>query len=157
LQARGFEVIPEVARSIISERIAKGLSPRPPPDQFARTIMDRDIRQYESAPPGPEPVFFDRSLLDSLGMLAQVGELPEAEKEALLTRYPYHPVAFILPPWSEIYRTDAERDQTFEESIEVYRSLRDWYAQCGYDLVEVPRTSVEERSAFVLKSLNILH
>lgn len=152
LRDRGYSVVPEVAREIIADRKAKGLSARPPPAEFARMILDRDIFQYKQALPGT-PAFFDRSLLDSMSMLFELGCLPMEDKRQLLARYPYYPTAFILPPWREIYCTDSERDQTFDEAIAVYEALRDWYIGCGYCLVEVPKGTIDERCEVVLKAL----
>jgi predicted ATPase len=85
-------------------------------------------------------------------MMAQLHQLPDADKSEFLARYPYHRTAFILPPWREIYRTDTERDQSFDEAVSVFRSLRDWYVECGYNLIEVPTGAIDERCGFVLQS-----
>ena len=62
LAARGFAVVPEVARAVIAERLAAGLSPRPDPLTFASAILERDMAQYEAADRLVGPVFFDRLL-----------------------------------------------------------------------------------------------
>jgi predicted ATPase len=59
----------------------------------------------------------------------------------------------VLPHWPEIYCTDAERDHTFSHAVRVYEGLARWYRACGYTLHEVPRVSVAERAAYVLKVL----
>ncbi|MDX1407274.1 MAG: hypothetical protein R3330_04050, partial [Saprospiraceae bacterium] len=69
----------EVARALIAERRADGLAPRPPPLEFARTVLLRDIAQYETTAGTEGPVFFDRSILDALGMLAALEQLTETE------------------------------------------------------------------------------
>jgi predicted ATPase len=71
----------------------------------------------------------------------------------MLARYRFHPTAFILPPWEQIYCGDIERDQTFDEAVALHGAIRDWYIECGYNLVEVPRDSVEDRCEFVLRTL----
>ena len=153
LQQRGYLVIPEAARAIIADRKSRGLSPRPPPLEFARAILQRDIEQYHSVANAESLAFFDRSVLDALNMLAELGQLAERERRAMLRRCTYHATAFILPLWREIYRTDSERDQSYEDAVRTYQSLRNWYARCGYTLVEVPPGTVEERCAFVLRNL----
>lgn len=151
LARRGYAVVPEVARRIIAERKARGLSPRPPPPEFARMIFEKDRAQYRAVAAVDGPVFFDRSLLDAMGMLWALGQLPD--RDDLLRRYPYHPTAFILPPWRDIYRQDTERDQTYVESVVVFQQLHRWYADCGYPPVEVPRDTVEARCDFILRNL----
>jgi predicted ATPase len=153
LARRGYAVVPEVARRIIADRTARGLTRRPPPIEFATAIVEGDIDQYESAGTAAGLVFFDRSLLDSLGMLTELNQLPDGKMRRLLERYPYHPTAFILPPWPEIYHTDSERDQSFEQAVAVYHSVRAWYVRCGYAVIDVPRETVDRRCEFVLRSL----
>jgi len=158
LKQRGYAVIPEVAREIIAERNSEGLSPRPSPIEFAKAIMDRDIAQYESTRSSNGIIFFDRSLLDSLGMLAELGQLSDIERRRLLEQYPYYSTAFILPPWHEIYRTDSERDQSFEDAERVYLALRDWYTRCHFNVIDVPTGTIDERCDFVVRELGeLLH
>lgn len=152
LERRGYRVVPEVARAIIRGRKRDGLPPRPPPSEFARQILEADVRQYVAASPRrSDLVFFDRGIPDSLGMVAEQDGLSSADRQRTIERYPYHPPVFVLPPWREIYRTDGERDQTFEQAVRVHENLRRWYEHCGYDLLEVPRGSIDERCAFVLE------
>jgi predicted ATPase len=58
-----------------------------------------------------------------------------------------------MPPWEEIYTTDSERDQIYAEAVAVFESSKTWYAQGYYDVVEVPRASVDERVNFILKAV----
>lgn len=153
LKQRGYAIVPEVARGIIADRKSRGLSPRPPLIEFVNEIVCRDIDQYESTLSEEGLIFFDRSLIDSLGMRAELGQLTDTDKRRLLDHCPYYSTAFILPPWREIYRTDSERDQSYDEAVRVYVTLREWYVQCGYDLIDVPKGTIEKRCEFVLQSL----
>jgi predicted ATPase len=153
LQQRGYTVVPEMAREIIAERKAKGLSPRPPPLEYARAIFERDTEQYHSIAAADSFVFFDRSILDSLAMLAELDHLADCDRHEHLARYPYHSIAFVLPPWHEIYRLDSERDQSYEDAVRVYESLCGWYTECGYSLLEVRPGTIDERCEFMLQSL----
>ena len=155
LAARGYAVVEESARSIIARRRAQGLSPRPEPAAFAEETLAADLAKYERAATGSGIVFFDRSLLDALGMVAATGTLSDARRDAILRRCPFHPSALIFPPWEEIYCTDAERDQTFEEAERVFESISTWYRNCGYDLIEIPPGTVEERARAVLAASGI--
>ena len=155
LAERGFAVVPEVARAVIAERKAQGLSPRPSPEAFAEAILERDAAQHEAATSLSGPVFFDRSLLDSLGSLYSQGVLTPQRERTLLERYPYHHRALIFPPWEEIYCTDAERDQTYEEAVTVFHSVRRWYDRCGYELIEVPPGTVDARCDFILATFGL--
>jgi predicted ATPase len=40
-----------------------------------------------------------------------------------LSAYTFHRTVFTLPPWEEIFTTDAERAQSFTDSVHVYDRL----------------------------------
>src|SRR5215510_12564330 len=113
LAASGYVTVEESARAIIAERLARGASRRPEPLAFAEDILRRDIEKYLARPLTPQWVFFDRGIVDALGMLHEVSPLPASQLEAMLAAYPFHPSVFVLPPWEAIYTTDTERDQSF--------------------------------------------
>lgn len=153
LEARGHRCVPESARAIIQERVRDGLAKRPPAPEFAAQILARDQAQYKSVKDAHGPVFFDRSLIDALGMCSEAGLPCVARIAQILDEYRFHRTAFVFPPWPEIYATDSERDQTLEEAVAVDHALRKWYLLCGFDLVDVPRTDVEARCEFILSQL----
>jgi predicted ATPase len=151
LRSSGYHCTPDSARAIIRERASKGLAPRPAPREFAEQVLSRDVKQYQDMADAVGPVFFDRGVVDALGMVNQLGPLPAAELRARLASYPYLRTAFCFPPWEEIYTTDAERDHTFAHAVAVHREVAAWYGRCGYDLIEVPRVTVQERCEFILQ------
>jgi len=153
LQLRGYPVVGDSARAIIQARKSQSLSPRPPPLEFAQTILRLDIQQYGEHASRAGLVFFERGVVDAVGMLHEVGALPENELKALLSAYPYHRQVFLFPPWEAIYANDGERDQTFVEAARVYQGAYAWYERCGYEVVEVPKVGVAERCAYVLQAL----
>jgi predicted ATPase len=153
LAARGYGAVPDSARALIVERKARGLPQRLGPSEFAHEILRMDVDRYLRARAESGRVFFERGIVDALGMLDELGLLAREDVDRYLAEYPYHPVVFVLPPWERIYRTDDERDQTFAESVRIYGLIRRWYVRCGYELVTVPRVAVAERCAFVLHAL----
>jgi predicted ATPase len=152
LSARGYRCVPEVARAIIKTRIDAGQSPRPDPKDFAKMIFDSDVQNYR-ATSSTEVTFFDRGIVDALGMLAESAAIPPSEIEENLRRYSYNKTVFLLPPWEAIYRTDDERDQAFAEAVQVSESVSSWYSRCGYELLEVPFGTVAERVDFILSAV----
>jgi predicted ATPase len=153
LAARGYATVEESARAIIAERLARGASRRPDALAFAREILRRDIEKYRNQPPTSRWVFFDRGLIDALGMLNEASPLPSIELESMLAAYPFHATAFVLPPWDVIYANDAERDQSFAEAVDVHAKVVRWYRSCGYVVNEVPRVPVAQRAEHVLRIL----
>ena len=57
------------------------------------------------------------------------------------------------PPWKEIYETDKERKQDFEEAERTCALLEQTYRECGYEVVELPRLAPKERAEFIVKPL----
>ena len=153
LASMGYATVEESARTIIAERLASGLSRRPDPSEFAQQILNRDIEKYVAQPQTSKWVFFDRGLIDALGMVQEFSPMSGEELEGMLTRYRFHRPVFVLPPWEAIYINDAERDQTYAEAVVVYEKILRWYRLCRYDVHEVPREHVTERARHVLRVL----
>jgi len=154
LGARGHATVAESARAIISERCAaQSQSPRPEPVAFAREILRRDIEKYNARRNESGWIFFDRGVVEALGMLHEAGPLPQSDLDAAVRAHPFHSPVFILPPWSEIYTTDTERDHSFDWVGHVHKQLVQWYRSCGYAVCEVPRLPVAARATFVLQAL----
>ena len=114
-------------------------------------ILHEDIKNYESAKPDGNLVFYERGVIDALGMAQESAAMPVLDLTNLIAKFVYHPVAFVLPPWESIYVQDNERDQSFAESVFIYSQVLRWYAKCGYAVHEVPKTAVHERADYVLQ------
>ena len=155
LKMRGYPIVEESAQAIMRERIRRDLPPRPGPREFAIKVMQSDITNYRSIEPFSGCVFFDRGLPDALCMLDQVTQLGQKKLTALNGSYLYHQQVFVFPPWEEIYRQDAERDQTFFDAIRIFEILSQWCRRCGYNLLEVPMVSVADRCDFILRELGL--
>jgi predicted ATPase len=153
LAARGYATVEESARSIIAERLASGASRRPDHLAFAREILRRDTEKYFWHQHTSNWVFFDRGVIEAIGMVHEASPLPAEELEAMLLTYPFYPLVFILPPWEAIYTNDAERDQSFADAVSVHARLEQWYGLCGYVLHEVPRLPVSQRADHILRVL----
>lgn len=153
LEARGQRCVPESARAIIQKRLSVGLPRRPTAREFAGQILRRDQAQYRGVQQSKGLVFFDRGVIDALGMRYETGYASWVEVQQVLRDYPFHAAAFVFPPWKEIYAQDAERDQSFEDAVRVDGAVRAWYQKCGFELVEVPRVDAGARCDFILNRL----
>ena len=153
LQARGYTIVGDSARTIIQGRRSRGLSPRPGAEEFAHDVLRLDIENFVQHAPSPGHVFFDRSILDALCLLDQVTPLNDTDLSMWLSTYQYCSKVFVLPPWRAIYTNDAERDHTFEHLEWVHSVTQEWYRRCRYQLIEVPRVPVAERCNYVLQAL----
>ncbi len=158
LHERGFDTSPEVARAIIEDQQERGGNALPwgDNDAYAGLMCRRSIRAWQEAIQcHPRTVFCDRGLPDTLAHRRLSG-LPEDQglMNAIRT-YRYHRVAFVLPPWSEIYKTDSARTQSFSEAVRTYVVLCRTYHECGYELVEIRKGPVEQRAAQILSRLKL--
>ena len=153
LASKGYSCIPETARQIIKERLSQGLSARPEPKTFAKQIFDLDWKNFISNLKLSSVVFFDRSFIDSACMLFDSDPASYDKISRSTISHRYNNKVFITPPWKEIYRNDEERDQSFEQSIEVYERLDKWYREHGYDMIVLPKDTIENRVNFILDEI----
>ena len=61
---------------------------------------------------------------------------------------------FHFSPWKDIHETDNERYETFEETKAIDVFLMKSYLDLGYNIIDVPFGSIDERTNFVLNSLS---
>jgi predicted ATPase len=104
LAARGYMCAAESARAIIRERLASGLSPRPPLAQFGNEILQRDIARYRETRATAHPVFFDRGIVDALGILDQQHAISLGEVEEYIRSFPYNKMVLLMPPMKQKLR-----------------------------------------------------
>ena len=60
---------------------------------------------------------------------------------------------FILPPWEDIYIADNERYENYEQAKLIYNHLVETYEKYGYNLIEVPKDTVDNRILFILEQI----
>jgi predicted ATPase len=113
------------------------------------------MRSYHIAQHAAGPVFFDRGVPDVLGYLRLSGVPAPGHMERAAAVFRYYRRVFITPPWQEIFQQDRERKQDLDETVRTYDVLVAAYTTYGYELVEIPRVSVEKRVRFVLQSLGL--
>ncbi|HEY8997456.1 MAG TPA: AAA family ATPase [Edaphobacter sp.] len=157
LEARGYACADEVAREIIREQVElKGdVLPWADRELFARLMLERSLRQWRELQATQTMVFVDRGLPDTLCYARLVGLSEDFARQAyeVCMSFRYSRTVFIAPAWEEIYVTDAERRQDFDEAIATFGLMVRTYKDCGYQLVELPKASVRERAEFVLRYL----
>src|SRR5690606_6905111 len=96
------------------------------------------------------PVFFDRSLLDTLCYAKLIDSEINAEMQSYAEHWRYNKKVFMLPPWREIYQTDHQRKQDWDEVLLTHIKMKETYNNYGYQIIEVPKVKVESRVSFVL-------
>jgi len=147
----------EAGRGIIQDQVLIGgrALPWSEPVLFAELMLSWDMRSYHVAEQSTGPFFFDRGVVDVLGYLRLLNLPIPKHVEAAVEKLRYHRRALIMPPWKEIYEQDRERKQDFGEAVRTHEAMVAAYMGRGYELVEVPRVSVEQRMRFVLGAIGI--
>ncbi|ABS64850.1 conserved hypothetical protein [Parvibaculum lavamentivorans DS-1] len=150
--------VEEAGRRIIREQKLSGGNATHDGDRVAyRELMfEHAIESYRRMTTETSVVFFDRGFPDLAGYSRLIGESvpPDIERAIALQRY--NNLVFIAPPWKDIYAADTERRQDFAEGVTTHDAIRDAYQQAGYELIELPKASIESRVDFVLARANTL-
>ena len=156
LAERGYSVMPEAGRQIVKEQLHIGDDALPWADvrRFADLLASRAMHQFNSAAPTGRPCLFDRSLVDVVAHLEFLGLGVPAPLQRAVTLYRYARRALVTPPWQEIFVEDTERRKSFADAVAEYEALIGTYRRLGYRLVEIPRTGIAERVAFVAAELS---
>lgn len=154
LERQGYETVPEDARRIIREQMRVNGEGLPWKDKalYSELMLEASIKAYKRVinEPSSNIVFFDRGILDTICYM-QMENIPISDELRItVSLYTYQSKVFILPPWEEIYETDSERKQTWEEAVHTFEKMKATYLDFGYEIVEVPKITVQKRAGFVL-------
>lgn len=151
LEQRGYHVVHEVARAYIDNELMKGKTlPEIKADEWAfeRHILLEKIR-IESTLEKDEIIFFDRGIPDSIAYFKLNG-LDPVEPFQKSTEVRYQNV-FLFERLR--FLTDPVRSENKQTARRLGRLIEESYQSLGYDLIQVPLLSVEERTQFVLEHL----
>jgi predicted ATPase len=152
LEKHGYKTIPEAARVLIDQEIAKGKTIqeiRKDEQFFQGEVLQMKIDIEKTLNP-EEVIFLDRGIPDSESyMLLHDFIIPENLKE-VMKNCSYKKV-FLLEPLN--YESDYARTETEEERKKLQYLLNKAYEKLGFIVVAVPVLSREERASFVLNNL----
>lgn len=154
LRENGYICVNEPARQIISEQRAingSGVADLNPA-LFTELMLARSISQYQDIEASSDLVFFDRGVADNIAYAILYG-LSFEHGWTAAERYRANSKVFLAPNWREIYTTDEERTMTFDASAEMGDNLRMIYSKLGYQIIDLPLLSPEQRVAFMLDHL----
>ena len=156
LEQRGLRCVPEVARQIIQEQVRNDGDALPWGDRerYCRLMLERSIASYREHTEVAGTVFFDRGIPDVLCYVRLARLNMEGEVLAACQKFRYAREIFLAPPWEDIYVTDAERWQSFDEAVRTYELMVEAYRDCGYEVVELPRVSPQRRADFIVNALS---
>jgi predicted ATPase len=157
LKENGYVCYPEVSREVIKEAKEKGIEQLflEQPLLFSELVLEGRKKQFNLAKQEDTSiVFLDRGIPDVLAYMHYIGDsypafFDEACKELMYSKI------FILPAWKEIYVSDDERYESYEQALLIEKHLVETYKNYGYELIEVPKDTVDNRMQFVLNQLKL--
>jgi predicted ATPase len=151
LRQYGYTCFPEVAREIIRDQVAIGGRALHQADAalFAEVMLSWEMRSYREASQLGGLVFFDRGIPDLVGYHRLLGLPVPPHVLTATAMFRYHHRVFITPPWPEINDRDEERTHDFDEVLRTHEEISLGYIEHGYEVIELPKVSVDERVAFI--------
>ncbi len=154
LAEHGYTAYPEIPRLLIEQESSKenGILPWHDLPAFAALCYDAMRVQKQLAQSQPT-VFLDRAIPDICTYLLGAEQVVPAEYwQASLE---YHPQVFMCEPNSTTYQQDEVRPYAFEEALQIHQRLVNTYSGLGYECIDVPMASIEQRVEFVLATLSV--
>lgn len=156
LGRRGYAVYEEAGRQVVKEQHLIGGTALPWADAaaFVELTISRTMHNMVMAARGRRTAFFDRGIVDQISGYEQhpgrpiPGHLLDAAEH-----FRANDTVFMVPPWPEIFRNDAERRHSLSQAEDAYATLLRGYERFGYRPVPVPKLDVRARADFVLRQL----
>ena len=165
LESKGFHCFHEIIRDMTSKAKEEGngdifvsnpLVFVEDAHQFNMDLLLGRTAHYKQSLKTDVPIsFFDRGIPDVLAYMDFFGQAYDDEFMAYCEIHRYDSV-FIVPPWKEIYISDNERLETYEEAEKIHLALMATYTQFGYTPIEVTKDEVHKRIDFILETLNTI-
>lgn len=155
LTAKGYICYPEISRQVTLEAQKTGIDQLflKEPLLFSELLLKGRIEQFNNAvKEKANYVFIDRGIPDVLAYMHYIGDAYPALFNEACKNHRYTKI-FILPPWEDIYASDNERYENFEQAKLIHNHLVETYESYGYQLTEVPKANLETRITFILNNL----
>lgn len=152
---QNYFCMPEISRKVTLDARKTGIDQLflNKPLLFSQLLLEGREQQFiDAGNKNISVVFFDRGIPDIHGYMNYIGvDYPDLYKQKSL-KYKYTSV-FMTPPWQEIYHSDNERYESFEQSLAIHNHLKKTYLELGYSLLNVPIGTIKERVQFILNSM----
>ena len=158
LKSRGFNCLDEVSRQVTLKARKDGIDQLflTQPLLFSELLLEGREAQFKEADTvNTKIVFMDRGLPDVLAYMDYIGDsYPQKFIDSCKTNL--YDIVFILEPWQEIFISDSERYENFDQAVRIHHHLLNTYERFNYQLLDVPFGRIEERTDFILNVVNSL-
>lgn len=150
LSDRGYSTVNEAARTLIKDLKQNDPSKLPWNNrgEFQKLVEQKQITNFIEN----NNCFFDRGIVDEIVYNKAYGREVKKEFFDQCGKYRYDKV-FLFPPFKEIYKSDEERVEDFEESSRLYPFFLESYKSLGYNPIIMINDSIENRINFLLQSI----
>jgi len=155
LTEKGYLCYPEISREVTLEARKQGIEQLflERPLLFSELLLEGRKKQFkDAAAEDADIVFIDRGIPDVLAYMHYIGDAYPPFFDQACKEHVYHKI-FFLPPWEEIYTADDARYENYEQAKLIALHLQETYRNYGYDLIEVPKDTPENRILFILEEL----
>ncbi len=155
LLAKGYCCYPEISREVTMEAKKQGIEQLflENPLLFSELLLEGRKKQFNNAVAETQDVvFLDRGIPDVLAYMHYIGDSYPVFFDLACREHIYTKI-FLLPPWEEIYVSDDQRYENFEQAKLIYNHLTETYQKYGYNLIEVPKGTLEERIHYIINQL----
>ncbi|MDN3594304.1 ATP-binding protein [Zunongwangia endophytica] len=155
LEKRGYTCLHEISRQVTLEAQKEGIDQLflEQPLLFSEKLLEgRDAQYREAEASEQDLIFIDRGVHDVVAYMDYFNTKYDEPFISTCKQRKYEQV-FMLPPWEEIYKSDNERYESFEEAEKISQFLSNTYINYGYKPLVVPTGTVKERADFILKHI----
>ncbi|WP_037314126.1 AAA family ATPase [Salegentibacter sp. Hel_I_6] len=155
LEKNGHECLHEISRQVTLEAQKQGIDQLflEKPLLFSEKLLEgRKVQHREADMISASTIFIDRGIPDVLAYMDYFNTEYSTYFTDACNEYSYDKV-FFLPPWEEIYQSDNERYESFNEARLISKHLFETYKSYGYTPIEVPKTTISERTNFILDQI----
>ncbi len=163
LENKGYYCYPEIIREMTAAEkkgtTNKTIATNPlvfvdDPLQFNHKLLEGRIAHFKAAKALSDSVcFFDRGIPDVLAYMDYFDQTYPPEFVQACKAHRYQQI-FLLPPWEEIFASDNERMENFDQAVELHNHLFETYSKFDYAVTMLPKASIEERVALILETIN---
>ncbi len=152
LKDRGHTCFEEVSRAIILEAQENGIEQLylTHPEAFNNKLLKGRIQQHlDCETINTDFIFLDRGIPDIIAYNNYIN-VANSNSAIKATQQYLYDFVFVFPPWKDIYKKDNERYETYEEAVKIYEDLKKTYLNLGYEVLEIPIDTVNERTNYIL-------
>ena len=157
LVKREFTCFEEISRQVTLDARKDGIDQLflTKPLLFSELLLEARTKQFLDAKSiKKDLVFLDRGLPDVVAYMDYANSDYPKRFVDVCENHVYDKV-FVLAPWQEIFVSDSERYENFNQAVQIHDALLHTYERFGYELIDVPFDSIEKRADFILDALNL--